>query len=84
MNIEKIISDIENADEVEIMEFDFDKCFTALREMKYIIDQLNQHDLRMDKFRSGGYINKDYDKARLSADFNLNDGRKLLGLIKQT
>ena len=84
MDVEKIISDIESADEVEIMEFDFDKCFTALREMKYIIDLLNKHDLFLVKFRSGGFLNKDYDKARLSADFDLKDGRRLLGLIKQT
>jgi len=33
-DVEKIISDIVNADEVEIMEFDFTECFTALREMR--------------------------------------------------
>jgi len=33
MDIEKLISAIEDADEVEIMEFDFNDVFTALREI---------------------------------------------------
>lgn len=40
MNIEKIIDGIRNADEIEIMEYDFDECFTALREMRYLLDQI--------------------------------------------
>ena len=34
-DIERIIESIDCADECEIMEFDFDECFTALREMEY-------------------------------------------------
>jgi len=36
-DIERIIESIDCASEVEIMEFDFDDCFTALREMEYKI-----------------------------------------------
>lgn len=36
MDIEKIINDIRSCDEVEIMEFDFDECFTALRELRRV------------------------------------------------
>jgi len=33
-NVERIIEKIEQADEVEIMEFDFDPCFRLMREME--------------------------------------------------
>jgi len=38
IDVEKIITGIEGADEIEIMEYDFNDCFTALREMKYLIN----------------------------------------------
>jgi hypothetical protein len=41
IDVEKIISEIDNADEVEIMEFDWDECFTTLRKMHLIIDCQN-------------------------------------------
>lgn len=37
MQIEKIIKNIEDADDVEIVEFDFSECFTALRGMRDIL-----------------------------------------------
>ena len=33
-NVETIIQNIEQADEVEILEFDFDPCFRLMREME--------------------------------------------------
>jgi len=38
-NVEEIISKISSADEIEIMEFDFNDCFTALREMEFKITE---------------------------------------------
>ena len=50
---EKIISEIEEADEVEIMEFDFDACFTYMREMerqlRFLIDNDSINDSSIDK-----------------------------------
>lgn len=42
IDVEKIITKIQEADEIEIMEFDFDECFTALREMKYELEKTNK------------------------------------------
>lgn len=45
-NVEKIISEIDNADVDEILEFDFNECFTTLRKMQLVIDC--QGDLLLD------------------------------------
>ena len=37
IEVEKIIEKVQLADEVELMEYDFSECFTALREMKRVI-----------------------------------------------
>jgi len=37
LDVELIIKKIEEADEVEIMEYDFNECFTALREMHHAL-----------------------------------------------
>ena len=34
MSVETIIKEIENADEIEILEFDFSECFKIMREME--------------------------------------------------
>ena len=41
-DVEKIIERIVMSDEMEINEYDFDECFTALREMSYEIDRLKK------------------------------------------
>ena len=43
MNIEKLISDIIDADECEIMEFDFDPIFDELRGLKAKLDAAEAH-----------------------------------------
>jgi hypothetical protein len=45
-NVEKIISEIDNADVDEILEFDFEECFTTLRKMQLMIEC--QSDLLLD------------------------------------
>ena len=40
MNIEKMISDIHRADECEIMEFDFEPVYDALRQLQDRVDEL--------------------------------------------
>ena len=40
MNIEKMISDIHRADECEIMEFDFEPVYEALRQLQDRVDEL--------------------------------------------
>ena len=47
MDIEKLISEIEDADEVEIMEFDFDNVFTALRNMEYNLNKAKKQIVDM-------------------------------------
>ena len=47
MDIEKLISEIEDADEVEIMEFDFDNVFTALRNMEYNLNKAKNQIVNM-------------------------------------
>lgn len=42
LDIEEIIKKIEDADEVEIMEFDFDDAFTAMREMHYALTKCKE------------------------------------------
>ena len=38
IDVEKIITGIGMADEIEIMEYDFDECYTALRGMASLIN----------------------------------------------
>jgi len=40
IDVEKIIDEIQSADEIEILEFDFDECFTALRNMDYALRRI--------------------------------------------
>ena len=37
---EKIIQEIESADEIDIMEFDFNECFTYMREMERCLNKI--------------------------------------------
>lgn len=50
---EEIIGSINNASEVEIMEFDFDPCFDYLREMesamKLLVDRVDKGEIRSSK-----------------------------------
>lgn len=52
-NVEQIIANIEQADEVEIMEFNFDPCFRLMREMedamKEFVDRVNRGEVRSTK-----------------------------------
>ena len=60
MKAEQIIEKIEELDEVEIMEFDFNECFTYMRElelcMKNIIDWHNRAEVNYEAMRQGEKI----------------------------
>jgi hypothetical protein len=51
--VEEIIEDIEQADEVEIMEFDFDPCFRLMRDMeaamKTFVERVDKGEVRSSK-----------------------------------
>ncbi len=62
---EKIIESINNASEVEIMEYDFDDCFTYLREMENRIKNLMKY--KRGSLPTLGNLN-DNDSSRAALD----------------
>jgi hypothetical protein len=47
-----------------------------------ILRQIKDAGLKFDKYRSCGFLNHDYDMARISIHLPINEARKLLAAIK--
>ena len=83
-DIEKLISEIEDADEMEIMEFDFSKIFTALRELKAA--SLPFSDLARELLSVDGRLVKKHCKdtdpvtACRDVEVTIGDCKRLIGV----
>ena len=47
------------------------------------LEQINEDDIALMPFRSGGFINKDYDMGRVSIDLPIIQARKLQAELKK-
>ena len=75
VNVEKIITEIESTDEIEIMEYDFNECFTALREMAYLINAfIADHGCRDSDSVDGALV-----PAEDQDDALIGDAMRLMG-----
>ena len=56
----------------------------TVEECLAILQRIIQANPIMQPFRSGGFVNKDYDMARISIDLPIIEARRLMAALKMT